>query len=68
MIAIGDEAGKLDRMLMRVALTLERQTARSMERLMTVLTPFLTLAIAVLVGGLLMTVMNAILSINDLTQ
>jgi general secretion pathway protein F len=68
MIAIGEEAGKLDRMLMRVALTLERQTARSMERLMTVLTPFLTLAIAVLVGGLLMTVMNAILSINDLTQ
>jgi general secretion pathway protein F len=68
MIAIGEEAGKLDRMLMRVALTLERQTARSMEKLMTVLTPFLTLAIAVLVGGLLMTVMNAILSINDLTQ
>ncbi|HEY7298468.1 MAG TPA: type II secretion system F family protein [Xanthobacteraceae bacterium] len=68
MIAIGEEAGRLDRMLMRVAVTLERQTARRIERLMTVLTPSLTLAIAVLVGGLLMTVMNAILSINDLTQ
>ena len=33
---------------------------------MTMLTPALTVAIAALVGGLIMTVVNAILSINEL--
>ncbi|HEX2654099.1 MAG TPA: type II secretion system F family protein [Xanthobacteraceae bacterium] len=66
MISIGEEAGKLDRMLIRVAVMLEQQMQRSIDRFMTILTPLLTLIIAVLVGGLIMTVMNAILSMNDL--
>jgi general secretion pathway protein F len=66
MIAIGEEAGKLDRMLLRAAVVFEQQTKRSVDRLMTLLTPLLTLAMALLVGGLIVTVMNAILSINEL--
>jgi general secretion pathway protein F len=34
---------------------------------MTLLTPALTIMIALLVGGLIMTVMDALLSLNDLT-
>jgi len=68
MISVGEEAGKLDRMLMRVAVTFEQQTQRSVERLMTLLTPALTMMIAVLVGGLIVTVMDAVLSINDLAS
>jgi general secretion pathway protein F len=34
---------------------------------MTILTPLLTVMIAVVVGGMIVTVMNATLSINDLT-
>jgi general secretion pathway protein F len=67
MISVGEEAGKLDRMLVRVALTFEQQTQRSVDRLMTLLTPALTIMIALLVGGLIMTVMDALLSLNDLT-
>jgi general secretion pathway protein F len=66
MISVGEEAGKLDRMLMRVALMLERQIQSSIDRFMSALTPALTVGIAVLVGALIMPVMNAVLSINDL--
>jgi general secretion pathway protein F len=66
MISVGEEAGKLDRMLMRVAVMLEAQTQRNIERFMAMLTPILTVTIAVAVGALIMPVMNAVLSINDL--
>jgi general secretion pathway protein F len=66
MIAIGEEAGKLDRMLLRAAAVFEQQTKRSVDRLMALLTPLLTLTMALLVGGLIVTVMNAILGINEL--
>jgi general secretion pathway protein F len=66
MISIGEEAGKLERMLLRVAMMFETQTQRSIDRFMTILTPLLTVAIALLVGSLIATVMNAILSITGL--
>lgn len=66
MISVGEEAGKLDQMLLRIAIMFEQQTQRSIDRLMTILTPILTLTMAMLVGGLVMTVMSAILSINEL--
>jgi general secretion pathway protein F len=66
MISVGEEAGKLDRMLIRLAMMFEQQTQRSIERVVTMLTPALTVVIAVLVGALIVTVMNAILSVNEL--
>jgi general secretion pathway protein F len=66
MIAVGEEAGKLDRMLLRAATVFEQQTQRSVDRLMMLLTPLLTLVMALLVGGIIVTVMSAILSINEI--
>jgi general secretion pathway protein F len=66
MIAVGEETGKLSQMLLRIAVILEQQSQRRIERLMTLLTPALTIAIAGLVGALIFTVMNAILSVNEL--
>jgi general secretion pathway protein F len=66
MIAVGEETGKLSQMLLRIAIILEQQSQRRIERLMTLLTPALTIAIAGLVGMLIFTVMNAILSVNEL--
>jgi general secretion pathway protein F len=45
---------------------LEQQSQRRIERVMTLLTPVLTIGIAALVGALIFTVMNAILSVNEL--
>lgn len=66
MISIGEETAQLGDMLLRVAAMFERQTQRSIERAMGLLTPMLTIFIAGVVGGLIMTVMDAVLSINDL--
>ena len=65
-ISIGEESGKLDRMLIRLAEMLERQTQHSIERFMSALTPALTVGIAILIGGMIMTVISAILSINEI--
>ena len=66
MIAVGEEAGKLDRMLTHVASLLESEMQSRIDRFMSALMPALTVGIAVLVGVLIMPVMNAVLSINDL--
>jgi general secretion pathway protein F len=66
MISVGEEAGKLDRMLARVALMQERQIQTSIDRFMSALTPALTVGVALMVGALIVPVMNAVLSINDL--
>ncbi|HLH91729.1 MAG TPA: type II secretion system F family protein [Xanthobacteraceae bacterium] len=66
MIAIGEEAGKLDRMLLRVAAIFEETTRRTVDRGMTLLAPLLTMVIAALVGGLIITVMDAIMTMNGL--
>jgi general secretion pathway protein F len=66
MVSIGEETGRLDDMLLRVANIFEKKTQTSIERAMSLLTPILTIIIAAVVGGLIITVMNAVLSINDL--
>jgi general secretion pathway protein F len=66
MASIGEETGKLDAMLLRVATMFERQTQRNIERVMGLVTPVLTILIATVVGGLIMTVMDAVLGINEL--
>lgn len=68
MAAVGEETAKLPVMLSYVAEWLESQADRRIERLTTLLTPVLTLTIATLVGGLMFSVMTAILSINELAS
>lgn len=66
LIAVGEQTGQLDTMLMRVAGVFETTLQRQLARLMSLLTPVLTLVIGGLVGGLILSVMTAILSVNDL--
>ena len=53
-------------MLLRVAAMFETQSQRQIDRMMGLLTPVLTIAIAGVVGALILTVMSAILGINEL--
>jgi general secretion pathway protein F len=64
--AVGEETGRLEPMLRHVEKIFEGQVHRRLEHLLTLLTPTLTIMMAVIVGGLIMSVMSAILSINDL--
>ena len=53
-------------MLTRVATIHEHVLQRLIARYMSLLTPLLTLVTGALVGGLIISVMGAILSVNDL--
>jgi general secretion pathway protein F len=66
MIGIGEETNKLDSMLLYVADSEEKALANAIDRCMTLLTPLLTIALGLFVGGIVMSIMKAILSVNDL--
>jgi general secretion pathway protein F len=66
MIAIGEETNKLETMLHHVAEGEEKALATYVDRLMTLLTPLLTIALGLFVGGIVMSIMRAILSVNEL--
>ena len=65
LVAVGEESGQLGLMLLQVATVLEGELQRRIEKLVGLLTPILTLAIGGSIGGLVMQVMSAVLSIND---
>jgi general secretion pathway protein F len=66
LIAVGEESGQLGAMLMQVANVIEADLQRHIERVVGLLTPILTLAVGGSIGGLIMQVMSAVLSINNL--
>ena len=66
LVAVGEETGQLGPMLIQVAVVLEGDLQRQIERMVGLLTPILTLAVGSSVGALIMQVMSAVLSINDL--
>jgi general secretion pathway protein F len=66
LIAVGEETGRLEPMLRHVEKIFETQVHRRLEQLLTLLTPALTIVMGLIVGGLIMSVMSAILSINEL--
>ena len=66
LVTVGEETGQLGPMLAQAATILENDLQRQIDRLVGLLTPMLTLAIGGGVGALIMEVMRAVLSINDL--
>jgi general secretion pathway protein F len=65
-VALGEDTNRLAPMLHHVARTSETELVRQIERAMTLLTPVLTLVLGVTVGGIIMSVMQAILGISDI--
>jgi general secretion pathway protein F len=63
--AVGERAGRLDAMLAHAARMFEDEVQSRIERLMSLVSPLITLAIGLGIGGMVMSVMDAILSIND---
>lgn len=63
---VGEQTGQLEVMLERVGGIYEAALQRQLLRVTSLLTPILTIVIGVLVGGLLLSVMGAIFSVNEL--
>jgi general secretion pathway protein F len=66
LVTAGEQTGQLETMLLRVAIIYEAQLQRQIDRLTSLLVPVLTLAIGIVVGGLILSVMSAIVSVNEL--
>lgn len=64
---IGDEVNKLPSILSRSAALLEGEASRSQSRLLAAMTPVITILMGGMIGGLVLSVMSALLSINDLS-
>lgn len=66
MISVGEETGKLDEMLVRVADAYDVEVKTTIDRLMALLVPLLTLGLAVLIATIVISILMAIMGVNDL--
>jgi general secretion pathway protein F len=66
MIRVGEETGRLDEMLIRVADTYDLDIQNTVKRFISVLEPLLILVMSFLVAFIVLSIIWAILSINDI--
>lgn len=66
MMRVGEESGQLDTMLLRQADLYEREVRHSIDRMVSLLVPALTVFMGLIVAGLIGSILVAILSVNDL--
>lgn len=66
MVSVGEETGQLDAMLLKVADTYDKEVRYTIDRLLAVFTPAVTLLMAVMIGTIVMSVLMAIMGINEL--
>ncbi|WP_027358787.1 type II secretion system F family protein [Desulforegula conservatrix] len=66
MITVGEESGRMDEMLMKVADNYEKTLRNLLKRLISLLEPALILVMGVVVGGIVISMLLGIFSINDI--
>ena len=66
MIKIGEETGTLNEMLTKVANTYDREVERSIKQLISLIEPFMILSMALVIGFIVISMLLAIFSINEI--
>ena len=66
MIRVGEESGELEQILRQVAATFDRDTQVTIKRAMTLLEPMLILLLGVVIAAVIISILVAVLSINEL--
>jgi len=66
MIQVGEETGRLDRMLIEVADVYDREVARAVKRALALLEPAMILFLTLVVGGVILSILAAMLSVYDI--
>ena len=66
MISVGEETGKLDEMMLRVAEHYDREVRAQVMQFTRLLEPVMIVVMGLLVGGVVVSMLTAIFSINDL--
>jgi general secretion pathway protein F len=66
MIRVGEETGQLQEMLLKVADTYDDEVQSTIKRLLALLEPVLILGLGMIIAGIIMSILVAILGLNDL--
>lgn len=66
MITVGEESGRLDEMLLRVAENYEKNIRNTVKRLISLLEPAMILGMGLVVGFIVISMLMAIFSMNDM--
>ena len=66
MVMVGEETGQLEEMLLRVANVYDSEVQSAVKRMLGLMEPVLILGLGLLIGGIIMSILLAILGINDL--
>lgn len=66
MIKLGEESAQLPEMLDRVATTYDKEIKISIQRLLALMEPVLIVGLGIMIGGIIISILMAILSVNDL--
>ncbi len=66
MIRVGEESGRLEEILQQVAQVYERETQTTIKRALALLEPALILVLGVVIAGVIISILMAILGINEL--
>lgn len=66
MLKVGEESGRIDEMLLRTADIYDREVSVATQRMLTLLEPILIVGLGVVIAGVIMSLMLAIVSINNL--
>lgn len=66
MIKMGEETGRLEEMLLRVATIYDKQLRVSIQRMLALLEPALIITLGLMIAGIIVSILLAILSVNDL--
>lgn len=66
MIKMGEETGRLEEMLLRVANIYDKQLRVEIQRMLALLEPALIISLGLMIGGIIVSILLAILSVNDL--
>ncbi len=66
MVAVGEETGRLDEMLTRVADVYDREVSLAVKRMLALLEPVMILGLGLIIGGIIISILLAILKVNSL--
>ena len=66
LLKMGEETGKLEEMLMRVAVIYDKQLRLMVNRMLALLEPAVIVSLGLMIGGIIYSILSAILSVNDL--
>ena len=68
MIKVGEETGELDNMLKRVSEIYEKETSNAMQRLVNLFEPVIIILLGIVIGGIIVSILLGMVSINDLAS